>query len=202
MFVGICAILVSGTLFWLGIGALATAWRDAGAALPLRPGQRFALAEATVAPRDAPTPADSAALAPLPTPDPLPTSTPLLAVAAAPPTSTAEPARTATPSATAQPGEDEGRDPWILLPQPRPGSTIAAGPVVVEARGRGDAEIAQMRLELDGTDLNTSLERRGESIWRASSAVSIAAGRHTVRAFVVDANGRTGSYRWTFETTP
>lgn len=87
----------------------------------------------------------------------------------------------------------------MLLPQPPPDGQIAAGPVTVEARGRGDAPIAEIRLELDGTILPVALEQRGESIWRGSATVPIGPGRHTVRAVVVDARGRSGAFRWSFD---
>jgi hypothetical protein len=71
--------------------------------------------------------------------------------------------------------------------------------VVVEARGRGDAPIAEIRLELDGSALAVSLEQRSENTWRGYASTVVRPGQHVVRAFVVDDKGRTGSYRWTFD---
>jgi hypothetical protein len=104
---------------------------------------------------------------------------------------TAEP--TPQPSATPQP-RNEGRAPWILLPQPAPGTRVAPGPTTIEARGRGDAAISEIRLELDGTALPSTLEQRGESTWRGFATARL--------AVVVDEQGRSGSYRWTFEASP
>ena len=95
-----------------------------------------------------------------------------------------------------------GRAPWILLPQPAPGARIAPGPLVIEARGRGDAAITAIRLELDGAALPVSLEQRSESTWRGFASTRITAGQHAVRATVVDEEGRTGGYRWTFDAGP
>ena len=107
----------------------------------------------------------------------------------------AEPAQTATPVVAA-------RNPWILLPQPEPGAKVPPGPVTVEARGRGDTPIKAMRLEMDGAALAVALEQRSESTWRGSASTRVTAGEHNVRATVTDADGRTGSYRWTFTAAP
>jgi hypothetical protein len=79
---------------------------------------------------------------------------------------------------------------------------VSAGQVVVEARGRGDAPITAMRLELDGAALPVSLEQRNESTWRGFSTTRVSGGQHSVRATVTDAEGRTGSFRWTFTVAP
>ena len=90
------------------------------------------------------------------------------------------------------------RNPWILLPQPEPGSRISAGSVTVEARGRGDAPISTIRLELDGSALPVSIEQRSESTWRGFATTRVTPGEHAVRAVVTDADGRSGSFRWSF----
>jgi hypothetical protein len=106
-----------------------------------------------------------------------------------------QPELTPTPSAS-------GRAPWILLPQPAPGTRVSAGPQVIEARGRGDSTITAIKLELDGVALGVSLDQRSESTWRGSSTAQVGAGHHAVRATVVDDQGRTGSFRWTFDAGP
>jgi hypothetical protein len=74
--------------------------------------------------------------------------------------------------------------------------------MVIEARGRGDAAISSIRIELDGAPLAVSLEQRSESTWRGFANARVSAGQHAVRATVVDEEGRTGGYRWTFEAGP
>jgi hypothetical protein len=86
----------------------------------------------------------------------------------------------------------------VLLPLPEPGSQVAAGPLVIEARGRGVAPITEIRLELDGAPLAVTLDQRSDSIWRGQARVTVAPGQHTVRAVVVDERGRSGAYRWAF----
>jgi hypothetical protein len=71
--------------------------------------------------------------------------------------------------------------------------------LTIEVRGRGDAPITAIRLELDGASLAVSLEKRSESTWRGSSTTQVSPGHHAVRATVVDDQNRTGSYRWTFD---
>ena len=112
-------------------------------------------------------------------------------------TSTAD-TLTASARSTAAPASS-GRAPWLLMPRPAPSNRVTAGPLVVEARGRGDAPIAQIRLVLDGAALPVFLEQRGDATWRARAAISVAPGPHVVDAVVVDAAGRTGSYRWRFD---
>jgi hypothetical protein len=59
-----------------------------------------------------------------------------------------------------------------------------------------------MRLELDGAALAVSLEQRSESTWRGFASARVATGQHAVRVIVTDAEGRSGSYRWTFAAGP
>jgi hypothetical protein len=73
---------------------------------------------------------------------------------------------------------------------------------MVEARGRGDAPITAINLELDGGRLPVSLEQRSESTWRGFASARVGAGQHSVRATVTDAQGRSGSFRWTFSAGP
>ena len=75
---------------------------------------------------------------------------------------------------------------------------MGPGAITVEARGRGDAPITAIGLELDGATLSVTLEQRSESTWRAVANTRVNSGQHTVRATVTDAEGRSGSFRWTF----
>jgi hypothetical protein len=59
-----------------------------------------------------------------------------------------------------------------------------------------------MRLELDGVPLSVSLEQRSESTWRGFASAQVGAGKHTVRAIVVDDQNRSGSFRWSFDAGP
>ena len=147
-----------------------------------------------------------------PTPPTVPTLGPLLFVTpAAMATATAFPASTApvpTPAATltvaarARPAETpaptEGRAPRVLEPRPAPGSRVAAGSLTVEARGRSDLPVVQIRLIVDGAPLAATLERQGSDVWRAQAAARLAPGPHVASAVIVDNLGRTGSYRWQF----
>lgn len=142
-----------------------------------------AVLAATTTPAGTPSPGATAALAGT------------LAAAGTPAVAATAVATTLTPTAS-------GRAPWILLPQPAPGARVAPGPLVVEARGRGDAPITALRLELDGAGVGASFEQRSESTWRAAASTQITPGRHNVRATVVDDQGRTGSFRWTFDAGP
>ena len=185
--VGIVGILLLGSLAWSAVGALLSALGDAASSLSPRPAlTRFPTA--IVAPVVTPT-VTAAVLPATRTPRPVEVPTPTQQPTAAPA------APTSTPVAS-------GRAPWILLPLPEPGSHVPAGPVTIEARGRGDAPITAIRLELDGAALPVSLEQRGEATWRGSAPIRVAAGQHAVRATVQDARGRTGSYRWTFDAGP
>ncbi len=192
--VGIVAIVLLGSLFWSAIGALLSAVNGIVASSPVA-----ALAAPTRTPEATivvlqPTPPPSTA-APTPVP---PRPTPTAPVATAEPTPP-EPTPAPIPTAGAA---AEGRPPWVLLPRPEPGARVSPGSVTLEARGRGDAPIADIRLALDGTPLAVTLDQRSEAIWRAQASASVAAGRHVAQALVVDAAGRTGSYRWTFEAAP
>jgi hypothetical protein len=184
--VGIVGILLLGSLFWSALGALFGALGTLPQSLP---GPRPApVLVVTVVPTPAMTPAPALST---PTPPPAPTTEP--------PGPTAQP----TPQPTAAPTPEEtGRAPWILLPQPAPGSRVPPGQITVEARGRGDATIKEIRLELDGAALSVSFEQRGENIWRGSSTTRVSAGQHNVRAVVVDEKGRSGSFRWSFDAGP
>lgn len=202
------AIIASGVSVWIALGQTFLAPAPMPAATATAPAPTADVAEAppvgaTWRKYGARPTATIAATsgAPNPTPEPSPSATPLVASPTpVPATATAEP--TFTPSAEASPTvAPSGRAPWILLPAPPPGGRVAAGQVVVEARGRGEAPIAAIHLELDGVPLPVQLEQRSASIWRGSATVAVPPGQHEVRASVVDTSGRTGSYRWRFEAT-
>jgi hypothetical protein len=127
-----------------------------------------------------------------------------VAGSATPPVGSGTPslATSGTPVAGTPTPVADGRAPWILLPQPAPGTRVAPGPLVIEARGRGDAAITAIRLELDGAPLSVALEQRSESTWRGFANARITSGQHVVRATVIDEAGRTGGYRWTFDAAP
>lgn len=199
--VGIVGILLLGSLAWSAVGALVSAVSAASSALASTVNPP---APATLAPVAAVTPAPATqepatlTLHPTATLQPTATAQPQSTATAQPQsTATAQPQSTAAPTA-----QIAARNPWILLPQPEPGTNVPPGAVTVEARGRGDAPITAMRLELDGAALPTAVEQRSDAIWRGSATARVTAGQHNVRAVVTDANGRSGSYRWTFTAAP
>jgi hypothetical protein len=185
--VGIVGILLLGSLFWSAVGALFGALGAASEALPVGRSATVVLPAPTAAVQAAPTPT---ALVVVQRPAPAPTPAP-----------TQEPTPEAQPSPTPS-SDTAGRAPWIVLPQPAPGSTVSPGSLTIEARGRGDAAITEIRLELDGAALGATLEQRSETTWRGSASARVGAGQHSARATVVDAKGRTGSFRWSFEAAP
>jgi hypothetical protein len=201
----ILAIVVLGGAFWLAIGAFVSAWGSAVASIPNATADRTEHF-LTPAPASA-NPAERIRVTPttLPTPAPLATA-PAVAPTAMPsptdqsPTPTATPEASPTPQATPEATPSNGeRAPWVLLPQPAPGARVTTGPLVLEARGRGDAPISQIRLELDGKSLPVALDQRSELIWRGAATTQVGAGHHSVKASVVDIQGRTGSYGWSFD---
>src|SRR5919201_1118791 len=151
--VGIVGILLLGSLAWSAVGALFAALGQAATSLSPRPASTPAPRPVVAAPAT-PTSASlilgSTAVVLAPTAPPslvalTPTAPPSAEAATASlvaltPTAPSAEAATATPAAS-------GRAPWILLPQPAPGTRVPPGVVVVEARGRGDAPITAIRLE-------------------------------------------------------
>jgi hypothetical protein len=187
--VGIVGILLLGSLAWSAVGALVSAVGSAASAL-----SSANAPPPTLAPVVAVTPAQVPTSGPLPeTPVPTPvvsdTREPTQVLVETTPTAVVVATPTVVPS---------GRNPWILLPQPEPGGKVPPGQVLVEARGRGDAPITAMRLEIDGSALPVAFEQRSDSTWRGSASTRVTAGQHSVRASVTDAAGRSGSYRWSF----
>jgi hypothetical protein len=59
--------------------------------------------------------------------------------------------------------------------------------------------VVEIRLELDGAALPVTLDQRGESTVRGKATAAVGPGRHQARAVVVDAKGRSGAYRWSFD---
>ncbi len=196
--VGVVGILLLGSLAWSAVGALVSAVGAAGAALTSAAAPRPVATFETViavtptavalANANAPTLVD---FTPTTSATPVGTATPVVAMATPTPDVAVSPSPTVVLEAA-------GRNPWILLPQPQPGAKVAPGTVTVEARGRGDAPITGIGLELDGSVLPVQLEQRSESTWRGVANVHVGAGSHSVRATVTDAEGRTGSFRWSF----
>jgi hypothetical protein len=179
--VGIVGILLLGSLFWSALGALVGALGAATQSLPVsKPAVVLTLPPAATA--TALVVATALPTRALPTPTPAPTEQP-------------------TPAPTTEETQ-AGRAPWILLPQPAPGTQVKAGTVTIEARGRGDATITTIRLELDGVALPASLEQRSDTIWRGVATARVSAGGHAAKAVVVDELGRSGSFRWNFDASP
>jgi hypothetical protein len=189
--VGIVGILLLGSLAWSAVGALFSALGEATAS--------FSTARPTPITLSAVAGTGTPVATPGPRATPAPTQTAVTTPAVVTTTqiSTAQP----TPAATSTPAAS-ARAPWILLPQPAPDSRVMSGALVIEARGRGDTPIASIRLDLDGVPLAVSLEQRSESTWRGFANAKVGAGQHAVRATVVDAEGRTGGFRWTFDAGP
>lgn len=203
--VALVAVLLLGNLFWSAVTSLAAAIGAVSTQLPEDP---FARPSPTVTVAGAAAPTEVAiATTPLAT----------MTVAVVVPTSGRTPEPTPTPAATSTPVPTEvptvetptarptaaaGRAPWILLPQPEPGAQMPRGPIVVAARGRGDAPIADIRLELDGAALHAQIEQRSDSIWLAQASTTVTSGPHAARAVVTDAGGRVGAYRWSFSVVP
>jgi len=210
--VGIVGILLLGSLAWSAVGALFSTVGEAAHAFSSgTPAPKIGLAGLGT-PSPQPTPRSGDAARPPASvvvtatsteqPTPQPTALSLTPTLAPTPEDTPTPA-TPTPLTTLTPTPSaSGRSPWILLPGPAPGAQVQPGPQVIEARGRGDSAITAIRLELDGAALGVSFEQRSESVWRGSSTAQVAAGHHAVRAIVVDDQGRTGSFRWTFDAVP
>jgi hypothetical protein len=188
--VGIVGILLLGSLAWSAVGALFSALGEATSSFstsrPTPTRLTALIGTPTIATPRTPAPAGTSA--------PTPAETP---AAANTPTPPIEPTLLLTPTVA-----PSGRAPWILLPQPAPDSRVTPGPLVIEARGRGDTPIAAIRLDLDGVPLAVSLEQRSESTWRGFANAKVGTGHHAVRATVVDEEGRTGGFRWTFDAGP
>ena len=193
--VGIVGILLLGSLAWSAIGALVSAVGAASSALTSSASASPVTFDTPVVVTPSATPEVSIGLdtdVPSPTVDSL-SATPTVDATVPPETPTPTPRPAGTPTAVAS-----GRNPWILLPQPEPGAKVAPGATTVEARGRGDAPIKSIQLELDGVALAVTLEQRSDSTWRGFASTRVNPGQHDVRAGVTDANGRTGSYHWNF----
>jgi hypothetical protein len=188
MMVGIVGILLLGSLAWSAVGALFSAFGEAASALSSQ-----APPPATLAPAVAATPTVNSEPR---TEVTVQTTTPVGVAATSEPTNVVVATPVVVPP-TSTPGPT-GRNPWILLPQPAPGSKVQPGPLTLEARGRGDAPITAIHIELDGSSLPVSLEQRSDSTWRGFATTRVTPGQHAARAVVTDSVGRSGSYRWSF----
>lgn len=107
------------------------------------------------------------------------------------------PAAEPTPDNAAEASRDG--PPWVMQPTPPPGSRVKTGPLTVEAHGRGDAPITQIRLKVDDTAFPVTLDQRSDSVWRGQVSTTVRPGRHVVQAVVVQLDGKAGSYQWSFE---
>jgi hypothetical protein len=215
--VGIVGILLLGSLAWSAVGALFSALGEVTATFSTGRPTPTKLTGLIGTPTTQATPSTATSQAPTPRPRGIetPNATAIGPAGIAAQRTVGVPALVETPGAAATPAPPAaptvsltptlapgGRAPWILLPQPAPDSRVPPGPLVIEARGRGDTPITAIRLDLDGVPLAVSLEQRSESIWRGYATVKVGTGQHAVRATVVDAEGRTGAFRWTFDAGP
>ena len=198
----IVLIMLLGSLFWTSLGALVGATSKVASTISLPRLERVGSAD--LADSDRPqrhasarrrrwriSPAATSTPLPAPIVEPEPTATPAPPTAA--PAPTAQPTTAAKPTAVA----DGGRSPWVLL-QAGPTRTVSQR-IRAGSAGQGDAAITSIRLELDGVAVPTTTEDRGGSTWRGFASVNVSTGKHSARAVVTDAQGRTGAYRWNFE---
>jgi hypothetical protein len=202
--VGIVGILLLGSLAWSAVGALFAAVGTVTSGLSFERPTPASVAAFVGTPTAAPSPTTAATATPNARPRPTGTATPAPADTATPVAQAVTAAPTPPPSPTvggtvAPTVNPTGRAPWILLPLPAPDARVPAGTLTIEARGRGEAPIVAMRLELDGAALPVTLEQRSDSIWRGSASTYVGPGAHSVRATAVDDQGRSGAYRWTFD---
>jgi len=91
--------------------------------------------------------------------------------------------------------------PWVVQPMPPPGSRVSAGPLTIEAYGHGQGPLTEVRLQLDDASLPVTLDRRSELIWIGRAATAVKPGHHELQAVVIQADGKSGSYRWSFEAS-
>jgi len=130
-------------------------------------------------------------------------SRPANAPRASAPEYVAPPTPTAGSSAVSANSQNQNGEtaPWVVQPMPPPGSRVSAGPLTIEAYGHGQGPLTEVRLQLDDASLPVTLDRRSELIWIGRAATAVKPGHHELQAVVIQADGKSGSYRWSFEAS-
>ncbi len=88
--------------------------------------------------------------------------------------------------------------PAIKDPRPLNGATTPKGQVMVSAEVFGEADLREVRLQLDGRPVEPVIVAHSERHWTVSHRAILPVGRHEAALTAIDQRGREQPYRWAF----
>ena len=92
----------------------------------------------------------------------------------------------------------QGIKPTIKNPQPLNGSRTAKGEVTISAEVRGEANLRDVKLTIDGREVKPLITTHSERFWEVRYQATLPKGTHQAEIIAVDTRGREQPYRWSF----
>ncbi len=92
----------------------------------------------------------------------------------------------------------QGVKPTIKNPQPLNGSRTAKGDVTISAEVRGEANLREVKLTIDGREVQPLITTHTERFWEVRYQAALPKGTHQAQIIATDARGREQPYSWSF----
>jgi hypothetical protein len=95
----------------------------------------------------------------------------------------------------------QGVKPTIKNPQPLNGSRTPKGDVTISAEVRGEANLKEVVLMIDGRKVDPIVTIHSERFWEVRYQAALPKGTHQAEIVAIDTRGREQPYRWSFNAS-
>lgn len=95
----------------------------------------------------------------------------------------------------------QGVKPTIKNPLPLNGSRTPKGDVTISAEVRGESNLKEVILTVDGRKVDPIITTHSERFWEVRYQASLPKGTHQAEIVAVDTRGREQPYRWSFNAS-
>jgi hypothetical protein len=95
----------------------------------------------------------------------------------------------------------QGVKPTIKNPLPVNGSRTPKGDVTISAEVRGEANLREVVLTIDGRKVDPTIITHSERYWEVRYQTALPKGSHQAEIVAIDTRGREQPYRWSFQAS-
>jgi hypothetical protein len=95
----------------------------------------------------------------------------------------------------------QGVKPTIKNPQPLNGSRTPKGDVTISAEVRGESNLRDVILTVDGRKVDATIITHSERYWEVRYQATLPKGTHQAEIVAIDTRGREQPYRWSFNAS-
>jgi hypothetical protein len=95
----------------------------------------------------------------------------------------------------------QGVKPTIKNPQPLNGSRTPKGEVTISAEVRGEANLKEVILTIDGRKVEPIITTHSERFWEVRYQAALPKGTHQAEIVAIDTRGRESPYSWSFNAS-